>query len=81
MKRPDSSRAALVTWKKADQDEHKAEEDQGKLLGQLDAKVAEMNAERREIQLAADTAWPHTDSASAPFRRAFKLPVNQPIAK
>ncbi len=36
---------------------------------------------RREIQLAADTAWPPTDSASAPFRRAFKLPVNKPIAK
>lgn len=73
--------AALTAWKKGDQDQHKAEEDQGKLLGQLEAKVAELNAQRREIQLAADTAWPHTDGASAPFRRAFKLPVNQPVAK
>ena len=76
-----AARAALEIWKKADQAQHKAEEDQGKLLGQLDAKVADMNAKRREIQLTADTAWPHTDSANAPYRRAFKLPVNQPIAK
>ena len=76
-----AARAALETWKKADQAQHKAEEEQAKLMGQLDAKVADMNAKRREIQLAADTAWPHTDSANAPYRRAFKLPVNQPIAK
>ena len=73
--------AALAAWKKADQDQHKAGENQGKLLGQLDAKMTDVNARRRDIQLAADTAWPPTDAASAPLRRAFKLPVNQPIAK
>ena len=41
----------------------------------------QMNTKRREIQLAADPAWTHTDNASAPIRRAFKLPVNQPVAK
>ncbi len=73
--------AALAAWKKADQDQHKAGENQGKLLGQLDAKMADVNARRRDIQLAADTAWPPTDDTSAPLRHAFKLPVNQPIAK
>ena len=73
--------AALTAWKQADTDQHKAGEAQANLLNQLDAKVVEVNAKRREIQLAADTAWPPTDSASAPFRRAFKLPVNKPIAK
>ena len=73
--------AALAACKQADQDQQKAEENQGKLLGQLDAKMAEVNAQRRDIQLTADTAWPHTGDTSAPLRRACKLPVNQPIAK
>jgi len=76
-----AARAALGAWVKADQAQHKAEEDQGKLLDQLDAKMVDVNAKRREIQLAADTAWPHTDTSSAPVRRAFKLPVNKPIAQ
>lgn len=73
--------AALAAWKQADLDQHKAEEAQAQLLDQLAAQVAELNAGRRDIQLAADTAWPHTDPANAPLRRAFKLPVNQPVAK
>lgn len=76
-----AANTALAAWKKADQDQHKAEEKQGGLLAQLEAKLAETNTKRREIQLAADTAWPHTDAANAPVRRAFKLPVNQPISK
>ena len=73
--------AALAAWKQADQDQHKAEEAQGKLLGDLNAKVAALTARRRDLQLLADTAWPPTDVASAPFRRAFKLPANRPVAR
>ncbi|MBI5386571.1 MAG: hypothetical protein HZA90_18020 [Verrucomicrobia bacterium] len=73
--------AALAAWKQADKDQHKAKEAQGKLLDLLNAKVAELNTKRREIQLAADTAWPHTDKANVPVRRAFKLSATQPIAK
>lgn len=75
------ARAALTAWKDADQEQGKAEENQGKLLKQLGTKVDEVNAARREIQLAADTCWPHTDSANAPTRRAFKIPANKPIAQ
>ncbi len=44
-------------------------------------KRADLNAERREIEGVADTAWPHADKANASFRRAFKLFVKQSIAK
>ena len=82
--KPDKLAAAgrrLTAWKKADKAQGKAGEDQGKALGELETKVADVNAKRRDIQLAADTAWPHTDKANTPVRRAFKLPANQPIAK
>jgi hypothetical protein len=31
---------------------------------------------QREIQFAADAAWPHTDKANAGIRAEFKLPPN-----
>jgi len=64
----------LAAWKKA-------AENQGKLLGSLQAKVDEVNAARREIQLAADTCWPSSDTTNGPLRHAFKIPANKPIAK
>jgi hypothetical protein len=73
--------AALAAWKKADEAQHKAEEDQARRLNELNDTVAKVNAQRREIQLTADTAWPHTDKANAPVRRSFQIPVNQPVAK
>ncbi|MBI2924703.1 MAG: hypothetical protein HYY24_03250 [Verrucomicrobia bacterium] len=76
-----AARVALTAWKQADEDQGKAEEAQGRLLGQLQTKVGEVNVARREIQLTADTCWPHTDSANAPTRRAFKIPANKPIAR
>jgi len=76
-----AARAALDACKQADVDQGKAEEDQGKLLGQLQAKVDTMNTARREIQLAADTCWPSSDPANAPIRRAFMIPPNKPVAK
>ncbi len=76
-----AAKAALTVWIQADQDQHKAEETQAKRLGDLDAKVAALNARRRDLQLLADTAWPPTDPASAPFRRAFKLPANRPVGR
>jgi len=35
----------------------------------------------RETQAAADTTWPHTDGVNVPMRRAFKIPLDKPIAK
>jgi hypothetical protein len=75
------ARAALAAWKKADEDQASAARTQGELLIQFRAKVDEVNAARRELQLAADTCWPHTDPANAPVRRAFKIPANKPVAK
>ena len=76
-----AARAALDAWNSADDDQRKAAEDQGKRLEDLRAKVDKVNTARREIQLAADTCWPHTDSANAPVRRAFEIPANKPVAR
>jgi len=76
-----AARAALVTWRQADVAEGKAAEIQSTLLGQLQTKVDAINTARRDIQLAVDTCWPHTDKANAPIRRAFKIPTNKPVAK
>jgi hypothetical protein len=76
-----AARAALAAWKQTDVDEGKAEETQSTLLGQLQAKVDAINTARHDIQLAADTCWPSSDTANAPVRRSFKIPANKPIAK
>ena len=76
-----AARAALAAWKQTDVDEGKAEETQSTLLGQLQAKVDAINTARHDIQLAADTCWPASDTTNAPVRRAFKIPTNKPIAK
>lgn len=71
--------AALTAWKQADTAQSQANETQAKLLTDLQVKVAELNDARRDIQLAASTAWPHDNKANAPTRRAFKIPANKPM--
>ena len=71
--------AGRAAWRQADQNQATAKESQGKLPKELEAKVAQINEVRRAVQRAADLAWPHTDPAYAPLRRAFKLPSNQPF--
>ena len=73
--------AAYANWKQANTDEIKAAEDQNKAITALEAKVAEINDARRDIQHAVDTAFPHTDKANAAPRRAFKLPAAKPMVQ
>ena len=72
--------AALTAWKSADTAQAQANETQSKLLIDLQAKVTDLNAARRDIQLAANTAWPHDNQANTATRRAFKIPANKPMA-
>ncbi len=44
-----------------------------------DAVVKKINSRRMAIQHAADRAYPYTDDANAPARRAFKLPTDRPF--
>lgn len=43
-----------------------------------DAQVASIAADRQQIQLAADNAWPWTNPANRKARMEFGLPLNQP---
>ncbi len=45
----------------------------------LDAAIADIAAARRDIQLAADTAWPAGVPADAPARAEFKLPADRSL--
>lgn len=74
-----TSRGKLAAWKQADETQAKAAEAQTKAIQALETAVQQINTHRREIQRCADLAWPHTDPASAPYRRAFQLPVNKPF--
>jgi hypothetical protein len=60
--------------------EARAPNAKGNLVGQLEKQMAEFNAKRPKIQLAADTAWPHTDPDNAAARKAFKIPARQAVA-
>ena len=71
--------AGRAAWRQADQSQATAKESQGKLPKELEAKVAQINEVRREVQRTADLAWPHTDPANAPIRRTFKLPPHKPF--
>ena len=40
--------------------------------------VAQITADRQKIQMAAESAWPRTNPASAGMRLKFRLPANRP---
>lgn len=50
------------------------------LRTQRDSKVESLRRRAREIQLAADRAFPHTSADHAPARVKFFLPPRRPFA-
>ncbi len=48
------------------------------LRQQVETLFAEVRAQRIDLQLAADQAFPHTNPATAATRRAFHLPPDRP---
>jgi hypothetical protein len=73
-----AANAALAAWNLAHAKQAKATEDQGQFLADLATTMTTLNEARRNIQRAADTAWPHTTKAHASIRRSFKLPATKP---
>jgi hypothetical protein len=74
-----AARQQLAAWKGTDEVQTSAEQARGEQLRQLQAKVADINQARREIQFAADALWPHTKADNAPLRKSFKLPAKRPM--
>lgn len=75
-----AAKDALKAWKKADEDQGGADGDKSDLINQFKTKLGEVNDARRDMQIAADTVWPHTSPANASVRRLFKLPVDRPLS-
>ncbi|MFA6289611.1 MAG: hypothetical protein WC661_19700 [Opitutaceae bacterium] len=46
---------------------------------QLEAKVKEVAAKRRQLQYAADAAWPSTEKVNAGVRTEFKIPPDRAL--
>ena len=65
-------------WKQKDAVQTVAIKDHGDMETAFDAKLAAVNAARRDIQIAANTALTYTDPANADKRRLMKLPPNMP---
>jgi hypothetical protein len=81
---PGISAAKVATLQKALDDYKQVQTDQ--TGGQADATTDRANLEkaikdiivrRREIQFAADAAWPHTNKTNAGIRTEFKLPADK----
>ncbi|MBK8039108.1 MAG: hypothetical protein IPK22_18550 [Verrucomicrobiaceae bacterium] len=49
-------------------------------LEQITAKVETLATHRKEIQLAADQAWPWRQNGVEAIRKAFLLPVDRPLS-
>ena len=71
--------ATFTAWKTADQEQTTHATDATQLLTEAKAELESLNTRRRNIQLAADTIWPASDSNNAPIRTAFGLPKTRPF--
>jgi hypothetical protein len=62
----------------ADQDQAKSDQDSQQAHADVATLDQQTRAQRIDLQLAADQAWPHTDKANAVTRKAFKIPADRP---
>jgi hypothetical protein len=69
----------LKAWMQADDDQSAAEKALETARLGFKKLVASINDRARQIQLAANTAWPYTEKANVVIRRAFALPTNRPL--
>ncbi len=71
----------LTAWRGADNTQTSAHSSAITTRQQLLDRFAEVERQRRAVQLAADSAYPYTDKANAGVRGEFRLPKNGPIKK
>ncbi len=73
-------RELLATWMAAEEKQTEAATAVTDLLKAYEKNVSQINASRRNVQLAADTVWPYTEDDNAGTRRSFKIPVARPVS-
>jgi hypothetical protein len=70
---------ALNDYKQVQTDQIGGQADATTDRANLEVAVKDIVARRREIQFAADAAWPHTNKANAGIRTEFKLPTDRAL--
>jgi hypothetical protein len=71
--------AHFTAWRSADSTQSGAQSSAITTRQQLLDRFAEVEKQRRALQIAADTAYPYTNKANAGVRGEFGLPKNGPI--
>lgn len=66
-------------WKTADQSQTTHTTDASQILAEAKAELKDLTTRRQNIQLAADTIWPSSNSNNVPIRTAFGLPKTRPF--
>ena len=72
---------AIKAYRDSDQAQGKKKQDAGKELELINAKVVKLNRARRQIQLAANQAWPWTAAEVQTIRKAFGLPPDKAMTE
>lgn len=73
--------AALTLWRGTEETQGNAQSSAVTIRRQLVVRFAEVEKQRRALQLAADAAFPYTDGNNAGIRREFHLPLHGPIKR
>ncbi|MBI4325197.1 MAG: hypothetical protein HY674_08020 [Chloroflexi bacterium] len=70
---------AITTYGGKDQAQGEKQTEAGKLLEAIKANVPKLAKLRRQVQLAADQAWPWRTPGVATIRKAFLLSPDRPM--
>lgn len=71
--------SSLTAWRSADRTQGGERSGAITTRGELMERFAEVERQRRAIQLAADAAFPYTDKSNGGVRSEFGLPKNGPV--
>ncbi|MBI4323833.1 MAG: hypothetical protein HY674_01060 [Chloroflexi bacterium] len=71
--------AAIATYGGKDQAQGEKRKEAASAREEIEAKIEQLAGLRRQIQLAADQAWPWRTNGVATIRKAFLLPTDRPL--
>lgn len=73
-------KTALEAYRQVQTEQAGDEAEAGGARKKLDIEVELLKERRKKILYAVDAVWPSRDSANAPIRKEFKIPLNRPLA-
>ena len=70
---------AIVAYSGKDEAQREQQDQASGTLEETEASIDTLAGLRRQIQLAADQAWPWRTAKTATIRKAFLLPTDRPL--